>query len=48
MTFFFFFNRFKEKLWLQGVYLELMKPTEVSFSFEHDPVLLHASEDQMD
>nr|XP_038038036.1 coiled-coil domain-containing protein 141 isoform X2 [Anas platyrhynchos] len=40
--------RFKEKLWLQGVYVELVRPTEVSFSLEHDPVLLRASEDQMD
>ncbi|XP_064023322.1 coiled-coil domain-containing protein 141 isoform X2 [Pogoniulus pusillus] len=32
--------RFKEKLWLQGVYLELERPLEVSFNLEHDPVLL--------
>ncbi|XP_010125346.1 PREDICTED: myopalladin-like [Chlamydotis macqueenii] len=39
--------RFKEKLWLQGVYLELERPQEISFSLEHDPVLLlPAAEDQ--
>ncbi|XP_054065886.1 coiled-coil domain-containing protein 141 isoform X2 [Rissa tridactyla] len=39
--------RFKEKLWLQGVYLELERPQEISFNFEHDPVLLlPAAEDQ--
>ncbi|XP_065607290.1 coiled-coil domain-containing protein 141 isoform X3 [Cyrtonyx montezumae] len=39
--------RFKEKLWLQGVYLELVRPTDVSFSLEHVPVLLlPAAKDQ--
>ncbi|XP_074450076.1 coiled-coil domain-containing protein 141 isoform X5 [Larus michahellis] len=39
--------RFKEKLWLQGVYLELERPQEISFNLEHDPVLLlPAAEDQ--
>ncbi|XP_010711848.1 coiled-coil domain-containing protein 141 isoform X2 [Meleagris gallopavo] len=32
--------RFKEKLWLQGVYLELVRPPDVSFSLEHVPGLL--------
>lgn len=42
-----FLNRFKEKLWLQGMYLELEWPQEVNFSLEHDPVLLlPAAEDQ--
>ncbi|XP_074884437.1 coiled-coil domain-containing protein 141 isoform X2 [Buteo buteo] len=40
--------RFKEKLWLQGVYLELERPQEISFNLEHDPGLLPAIEDQMD
>ncbi|XP_069637665.1 coiled-coil domain-containing protein 141 isoform X2 [Haliaeetus albicilla] len=40
--------RFKEKLWLQGVYLELERPQEISFNLEHDPGLLPAVEDQMD
>ncbi|XP_032866819.1 coiled-coil domain-containing protein 141 [Tyto alba] len=40
--------RFKEKLWLQGVYLELERPQEISFNLEHDPVHLPAAEDQMD
>ncbi|KAM9629163.1 coiled-coil domain-containing protein 141 isoform 4-T6 [Morphnus guianensis] len=38
--------RFKEKLWLQGVYLELERPQEISFNLEHDPGLLPAAEDQ--
>ncbi|KAM6080880.1 coiled-coil domain-containing protein 141 isoform 2-T2 [Theristicus caerulescens] len=39
--------RFKEKLWLQGVYLELERPHEISFNLEHDSVLfLPAEEDQ--
>ncbi|XP_059676159.1 coiled-coil domain-containing protein 141 isoform X2 [Gavia stellata] len=39
--------RFKEKLWLQGVYLEFERPQEISFNLEHDPVLLlPAAEDQ--
>ncbi|XP_074000886.1 coiled-coil domain-containing protein 141 [Numenius arquata] len=39
--------RFKEKLWLQGVYLELERPQEIRFNLEHDPVLLlPAAEDQ--
>uniref|UniRef100_A0A8V1A5N3 Coiled-coil domain containing 141 n=1 Tax=Gallus gallus TaxID=9031 RepID=A0A8V1A5N3_CHICK len=32
--------RFKEKLWLQGVYLELVRPPDISFSLEHVPGLL--------
>ncbi|XP_065696451.1 coiled-coil domain-containing protein 141 isoform X3 [Patagioenas fasciata] len=39
--------RFKEKLWLQAVYLELERPQEFSFNLEHNPVfLLPDSEDQ--
>ncbi|XP_054237261.1 coiled-coil domain-containing protein 141 [Indicator indicator] len=39
--------RFKEKLWLQGVYLELERPLEVGFNLEQDPVLLlPAAQDQ--
>ncbi|KAM6396915.1 coiled-coil domain-containing protein 141 isoform 2-T2 [Pluvialis apricaria] len=39
--------RFKEKLWLQGVYLELERPQEISFNLERDPILLlPAAEDQ--
>ncbi|XP_075612659.1 coiled-coil domain-containing protein 141 isoform X2 [Balearica regulorum gibbericeps] len=38
--------RFKEKLWLQGVYLELERPQKISFKLEHDPVLLSAAGDQ--
>ncbi|XP_029875055.1 coiled-coil domain-containing protein 141 isoform X2 [Aquila chrysaetos chrysaetos] len=38
--------RFKEKLWLQGVYLELERPQEISFNLEHDPGLPPAAEDQ--
>ncbi|XP_014809969.1 PREDICTED: coiled-coil domain-containing protein 141 isoform X2 [Calidris pugnax] len=39
--------RFKEKLWLQGVYLELERPQEIRFNLEHDPVLpLPSAEDQ--
>ncbi|XP_074766808.1 coiled-coil domain-containing protein 141 isoform X5 [Athene noctua] len=39
--------RFKEKLWLQGVYLELERPQEISFNLEHDPALLQpAADDQ--
>ncbi|XP_069717128.1 coiled-coil domain-containing protein 141 isoform X3 [Phaenicophaeus curvirostris] len=34
--------RFKKKLWLQGVYLELERPQETSFSLEHDPRFLPA------
>lgn len=42
-----FLNRFKEKLWLQGVYLELERPQEISFNLEHDSiVLLPAAEGQ--
>ncbi|XP_021256278.1 coiled-coil domain-containing protein 141 [Numida meleagris] len=42
--------RFKEKLWLQGVYLELVRPPDVSFSLEHVPVLLQptAKDQNMD
>ncbi|XP_042730459.1 coiled-coil domain-containing protein 141 isoform X5 [Lagopus leucura] len=32
--------RFEEKLWLQGVYLELVRPPDISFSLEHVPGLL--------
>ncbi|XP_048808643.1 coiled-coil domain-containing protein 141 isoform X5 [Lagopus muta] len=32
--------RFEEKLWLQGVYLELARPPDISFSLEHVPGLL--------
>ncbi|XP_072197997.1 coiled-coil domain-containing protein 141 [Excalfactoria chinensis] len=32
--------RFKEKFWLQGVYLELVRQPDVSFSLEHVPALL--------
>ncbi|XP_051479890.1 coiled-coil domain-containing protein 141 [Apus apus] len=39
--------RFKEKFWLQGLYLELERPQKISFSLEHDPILvLSAAEDQ--
>ncbi|XP_009897406.2 coiled-coil domain-containing protein 141 [Dryobates pubescens] len=39
--------RFKEKLWLQGVYLELERPLEVGFNLEHDLILfLPAAQDQ--
>ncbi|XP_052531481.1 coiled-coil domain-containing protein 141 isoform X6 [Tympanuchus pallidicinctus] len=32
--------RFEEKLWLQGVYLELVRPPDISFSLENVPGLL--------
>uniref|UniRef100_A0A8C2YEZ7 Coiled-coil domain containing 141 n=1 Tax=Coturnix japonica TaxID=93934 RepID=A0A8C2YEZ7_COTJA len=39
--------RFKEKFWLQGVYLELVRQPNVSFSLEHLPGLLQpAAKDQ--
>ncbi|KAM6268761.1 coiled-coil domain-containing protein 141 [Porphyrio hochstetteri] len=39
--------RFKEKLWLQGVYLELERSPEISFNMEHDSDLFRpAAEDQ--
>ncbi|XP_065526302.1 coiled-coil domain-containing protein 141 isoform X4 [Lathamus discolor] len=38
--------RFKEKLWLQGVYLELERPQEIIFSLGHDPALLPPAEGQ--
>ncbi|XP_025967001.2 coiled-coil domain-containing protein 141 [Dromaius novaehollandiae] len=38
--------RFKENPWLQGVYLELVGPEEVSFGLDCDPVPLAAAEDQ--
>lgn len=42
-----FLNRFKEKLWLPGTYLELEWPQEDSSNLEHDLVLLlPATEDQ--
>ncbi|XP_065493296.1 coiled-coil domain-containing protein 141 isoform X3 [Caloenas nicobarica] len=42
--------RFKEKLWLQAVYLELERPQEFSFNLEHDSVLLlpDAEDQKMD
>nr|XP_009674633.1 PREDICTED: coiled-coil domain-containing protein 141 [Struthio camelus australis] len=38
--------RFEEKLWLQGVYLEILRPEEVSLNLDCDPVPLAAAEDQ--
>ncbi|KAM4669541.1 coiled-coil domain-containing protein 141 [Amazona ochrocephala] len=38
--------RFKEKLWLQGVYLELERPQEIVFNLGHDPALLPPAEGQ--
>ncbi|XP_041897154.1 coiled-coil domain-containing protein 141 isoform X4 [Corvus kubaryi] len=41
--------RFKEKLWFQGVHLELERPQEINFSLRHDPLLLpDAVEEKMD
>ncbi|XP_048166101.1 coiled-coil domain-containing protein 141 isoform X4 [Corvus hawaiiensis] len=41
--------RFKEKLWFQGVHLELERPQEINFSLRHDPILLpDAVEEKMD
>ncbi|KAM9548076.1 coiled-coil domain-containing protein 141 isoform 3-T3 [Guaruba guarouba] len=38
--------RFKEKLWLQGIYLELERPQEIVFNLGHDPALLPPAEGQ--
>ncbi|XP_017689675.1 PREDICTED: coiled-coil domain-containing protein 141 [Lepidothrix coronata] len=41
--------KFKEKLWLQGVYFELEGPQEINFNLRQDPLLLHdAVEQKMD